>query len=348
MNGWMRWAVRAAAAVALVSAADSLAAEPSAADKTAARALFDEGRRLAAAGQHAQACPKFEESQRLAPGAGTLFNLADCYEQTGKTATAWSSFLEVAAQSKIAGQTEREKVARDRAATLEPKLVRLEVVVPDAAVVAGLEVRRDGSLVGKAMWGQPVPVDPGSHTLEAAAPGKKPWSTSVQIAAGKPVETVTIPVLENAPEAPAPVVAAAASGATGPAAGAGPTGRDRPDPAAGGTQRTVGLVVGGAGVIGVGLGVYFGLSARSKSADSEAYCAGGACWDARGVDLRSEAGTSADIATVAWGVGLAALAAGAVLYFTAPQPGAAKTGGAAAGLRSVALAPGGIAVKGAW
>src|SRR5260221_11014313 len=63
-------------------------------DPVAARTLFDEGRKLLADGKYDAACPKLEESQRLDPGTGTLFNLADCWEQIGRTASAWARFLE--------------------------------------------------------------------------------------------------------------------------------------------------------------------------------------------------------------------------------------------------------------
>src|SRR5205807_91874 len=91
--------------------------------------LFLEGRKLAAAGDYAAACPKFEDSYRLDPGIGTNFNLADCYEHRGLIASAWARFLDVAAATKAVGQSERERVARARAALLEPKLARLTLEV---------------------------------------------------------------------------------------------------------------------------------------------------------------------------------------------------------------------------
>src|SRR6185312_13224264 len=98
-------------------------------DEAAARALFFEARRLVAAGNYAAACPKFEDSYRLDPGIGTSFNLADCYEHSGRTASAWARFLDVAAATKAAGQLDRERVARARAAALEPKLARMTLKV---------------------------------------------------------------------------------------------------------------------------------------------------------------------------------------------------------------------------
>src|SRR5258706_9020963 len=95
-------------------------ADASPADKATAQALFDQGKTLLSKGDVAGACPKFEESQRLDPGIGTQFNLATCYERAGRTASAWTLFLEVASAARAAHQPDREKLARSRAADLEP------------------------------------------------------------------------------------------------------------------------------------------------------------------------------------------------------------------------------------
>src|SRR4029078_12277038 len=85
-------------------------------DAATAQSLYDEGRQLMEQGKHADACPKLEASQKLDPGPGTQFHLADCYEHIGRTASAWALFLEVAGAAKAHGKTEQEQIARDRAA----------------------------------------------------------------------------------------------------------------------------------------------------------------------------------------------------------------------------------------
>src|ERR1700683_67483 len=116
----MKRALARSFAVALVSlgwATPSRAQEPSAdlANRTAAEALFSEGKERLRAGRFAEACTKLAESQQLSPGAGTLLNLADCYEKNGQTASAWTEFRASAALARTKGQTEREQTARDRA-----------------------------------------------------------------------------------------------------------------------------------------------------------------------------------------------------------------------------------------
>ena len=186
-------------------------------DPAAAQALFTEAKKLMSAGKYADACPKLEESERSSPAIGTKFNLADCYEHTGRMASAWAEFLSVASAAKNANQGAREKAARDRAKALEPKLSRIAIVVPDASAVTGLEVKRDDDVVGSGQWGEALPVDPGQHTLTARAPGKRPWKTIVEVAGAGGAAKVIVPPLDDEPApAPAPVRAAPAVSAASP------------------------------------------------------------------------------------------------------------------------------------
>lgn len=191
---------------ALFAASAPARADVPATDKAAAEALFDHAKSLMKEGRYPEACLKFQESQRIDPGIGTMLYLADCFEKNGQAASAWAGFLEAAAAAKAAGQAEREKKARDRAAALEPRLTRLSITVVPGGEVPGLEVKRDGRPVSKALWGTPVPLDPGEHVVEATAPGKKPWSQTVKLDPASLIATsVVIPTLEAAPKA-APVV----------------------------------------------------------------------------------------------------------------------------------------------
>ncbi len=288
-------------------------------DPAAAEALFEQAKRLMAAGNYAGACPKLEESQRLDPGVGTQFNLADCYEHAGRTATAWALFVEVASSLGRTGDKEREKVAHDRAAAITGRLSRLTIVAP--ANVSGLEVRRDGEVVGSAAWGTAMPVDPGNHLLEATAPGKKKWSTTVAVGANGATATTTIPEL-----APGDTSDSSAPGAGAPST----------------TQRTIAIVLGSAGVVGVGIGAGFGISAFAQHSSYVKECPMDHCTTAQGVADHDSAARAANISTAAFAVGLAAGVAGLVVGLTAPKADAPTT--ARAGERRGAPA-GGVAIR---
>lgn len=288
----------------------------SAESKTDAQTAFDLGKKLMLEGKFVDACPKFADSLRLDPGVGTMLFLADCYEKVGRNASAWAEFRE--AQGVAARQSDgRELVARDRADALEPKLSKLIIVVPpEQASLPQLKVMRDGAEVGQALWGAAVPVDPGPHQISATAAKKKEWSTKVTIAASAPPSTVSVPALMDAPieivAAPPPPPRAIDD--TSP-----------PESSKGGDkQRLLGIGVAALGVVGVAVGSVFGLEAISKKRESNDHCHDGNHCDQTGVDSRSAAGTDATISTVTFGLGIAALAGGAVLYFTAPH--ASKSG----------------------
>lgn len=287
------------------------AAAQSASNRAAAQALFDQAKELVKKGDAENACPRFEESLRLDPGIGTRFNLADCYERIGKTASAWTLFIEVALAAKASDRGKHEEVARQRAAKLEGKLSKLVIVVPEPHRVAGLVVERGGEETGAAQWGIPIPVDPGVHKVSAEAPNKTRWEGTVEVEPGGVTATITLPTLEDAPKQ-----AEASTTPTSAVVGGGAAGTDE---AGGSNQRLYAYATGGAGIVLLGVGTFFGLQAISKNNDSSQYCDATTCREQAGVDLRDEAQTSGNIATAAFIVGGAAVAGGLVLYLTAPD-----------------------------
>lgn len=166
---------------------------------TAAQALFDEAKRLMANGNLAEACPKLEESQKLDPALGTVLNLADCYERDGRLASAWSHFVEAEGIARGGGHLDAESVARDRASRLAAVLSNVVIEVEPEASTPGLEITRDGVVVGPAQWGVPIPADRGVHVVKATAPGKKNWDARFEVSAQGATVTIRVRALDSEP-----------------------------------------------------------------------------------------------------------------------------------------------------
>ena len=299
---------RAIAAMLMCGLVANAAAQPTEAVKRA-DALFQEGRRLLDAGDAAAACPKFEESQRLDPGLGTLLNLADCYERTSRLASALTAFRSAEEQARRLGEKKREVAAADRARALEGRVSRMTITLAAGDRPAGFAVRQNGATVTALDFGRSIAVDPGAITIEASAPGYATFRKVVTIGAAQSSHQVDVPVLtattatpppaDDPPHIDAPVV---------------PPPRAH-DPGVG--RRRLGLIVGGAGVVGPGAGVAIGLVAKGRYAD--AGCDGGVCGTTADLDAANAARRLGNVGTIVGGVGVVALAAGAVVWLTAPK-----------------------------
>lgn len=186
----------AALGLALTFTAAPALAQEDPADPNAAQAdaLFNEGRDLMANGQYASACPKFEQSQKLRPGIGTLFNLADCHEKIGKLTLAYQEFKEVVDRTKVALQPERQKIAEERVAALEAKLGKLVIQIPPTQLKVSVEL--DGTVLLPDRIGVPLLIPAGDHTVRATTPqdAGDPFETSFSMPGGGATTTVTIPV----------------------------------------------------------------------------------------------------------------------------------------------------------
>jgi hypothetical protein len=289
--------------------------------KAAAEALFDEGLALMRKGDFAAACIKLEQSQSIDHGIGTMLYLAECYEKSGRTASAWAMFRQAASEAAASGESQRAEAGRQRAEKLTPMLSKLTVSVT-APAPAGLELTRNGAALPSALWGTPVPVDPGDQRVEARAPGYLPWSGTVRVAANADAQTLSVPALtpqpvNELPVAQAPVVAPVAPPpAPAPAAASADTTATQ---TSGSTQRIVGIVIGAVGVVGIGVGSVFGLKAISKNDDAKKHCpAGDSSCDMQGVSLTKDAQSAARMANVFVIGGAVLAAAGIVTYLMAP------------------------------
>jgi hypothetical protein len=259
--------------------------------------LFKEGRTLMNAGDFVSACTKFEESERLDPALGTLFNIGLCTEGQGKLASALVIWRDAQAQAQQAGEAKRAATAAEHIAALEPRVPMLTVTVVEPA--PGERVTVGVRELPAASWGQPIPIDPGDVIVAASAPAREDFSTRV-VVREKDRQTVELKRLQEVER------------------------RDVVPEASPPRSHTLayGLGAGGAGAVVIA-GV-LALTARSKyeHAFDSGQCdrATLAC-DGAGQAATDAARNRGNIATVIGSVGLAAVAAGVILYVTAPSGG---------------------------
>jgi hypothetical protein len=294
------------------------------------RTLFNEGVALYNKGDFEAACPKLEASLKAYAGVGTRGKLAECYEKLGRYASAYAAYREVAQLATRSGDPAREQVASERAKSLEPKLSYVTVTVPPANDVAGLVVKRNGREVERAKLGSAEPVDAGSVAFEVSAPGRRSFNGKVTVAQGQAAR-FEVPALALE-VAPPPPVTSSPTSTPAPALAPPPVSADDSTALYGDRpswQRPLGFVLLGSGVVAMGVGGFFGLSAKTKYNDA---FDGGGCvratktCDAPGQAAVDDARSKATLSTILFGAGGGLAVVGAIVLLTAPsnKPGALR------------------------
>ncbi|HTJ41820.1 MAG TPA: hypothetical protein VL463_06970 [Kofleriaceae bacterium] len=263
-------------------------------DKATADRLFDEGRAAMAANDYASACPKLEESQRLDPALGTLLNIGLCYEGQGRLASALAVWREAEDQARGAGETKRATTAAEHIAALEPRVPTITVQVTSPS--PGMQVTIGGKPVASSAWGQPAPADPGDVAITATAPDAEPFATTISVKE-RDRAVVVVPALAVIEKGGMP-------------------------PAEMHPRRNIALLVGGGGLVVTAIGVVLAVGAKSdyNKAFDDGHCdrATLSCDDV-GQAATDKARGRGTTATIVGALGLAAVAAGVVVYVTAPE-----------------------------
>jgi serine/threonine-protein kinase len=318
---------------ACIASAPAMVFAQSAQDKADAEVLFNAAKTALAAGNFADACPKFAESQRKDPAIGTALYLAECYERSGKIASAWAQFR-VAEDMANQRHDNRAALAKQRADRLAPSKMTI-VISPEAKDTSGLEVKRDGESVGSAFFGLPAPLDGGRHTVIASAPGKRAFEWSGDVPQQGGAITVTIPKLESGSTpvatatvtAPIPTVTATAT--VTPTATATTTATPPPDTSGGGMSgvKVAGIIIGSVGLVAMGTSLIVNVAERSTF--DSVVKPNGTC-DASSNPLHCTKQSDADTANNAVNIsnyvgttlfvsGAVLTVAGIVMFFVAPK-----------------------------
>jgi tetratricopeptide (TPR) repeat protein len=266
--------------------------------ETKADRLFAKGKQQLADKKYAEACATFEEVDRLDPGIGAKMNIAKCYEEWGKLAKAFEWYRNAEKMARDTKDKRADKI-KEVSDALDADVPRLTIKLPAGVDPAYAAVRLDGATFPPAELGKEQRVDPGQHAI-GYLDGGKPKTKTVTLERGGSTET------ELVFEAPKKLT-------DKPPGGTRPSTRNN--------RKLLGLGIGGAGVLGLGIAGIVTLRAKSSYQDAlDDSCRGepDMC-DARGLKLTGNARSRANVATVVSAISLAAVAGGVVLYLTAPK-----------------------------
>ncbi len=290
----MKRTIAAAALATCLGLLASAAAEPTEAEKEAARILFTEGAELRAAGKTAAALDRFRRAYDLAVTPITALELGRTHAMLGHLIEARRLYRSIESIEIKPSESAKSAAARAEAKQLAQALdARIPTIV---VTVVGDEPIESATLDGRALdvatLSSPIAVDPGKHVIAVRAKtertvevtlaeGDRDRAITIDLAPPKPVAVVAPPE-PSAPPAPKPVLPPDAP-------------RDRSGWSA--LTWTSGVVSGVALAVGAGAGVL----ALSRAGDVRDGCSGGVCPPSRHDDLDATR-TWATVSTVGFGV----------------------------------------------
>jgi hypothetical protein len=294
-----------AIAFALAIASSVVVTSPPAFAKNAeAVEHFELGRKLVREGKWQDAASEFEKSLALEQAVGPMLNLANAYEKLGRLASAAKTFRTA---QKLASQTPGDEA---RATEAAGRARELEEKVPTISLSADADVSLEIRGVGAVTRDAPIAIDPGRHTITATAPGKRPRTLEVVVAARDRLKVV-VPSLDEPLRVDEPRSESHS-----------PT-PETPTSTSTSTTEVLAYAAVGTGVVGLVVGGAFGLVAASDKSDLEGLCPRYPTCPAANANAAHEAddsfGRNAAISTIGFVAGGVLVAAGVALYFLAPR-----------------------------
>lgn len=346
----MKRALGILAVTASLSVSAPAFADPSPAEKEAARQLMDEGDRRTTARDFAGALDAFTRAHALMHVPTTGIEVARTYVALGKLVEARELALEVMRHPPAAGEPVVFRRARADAQTMAEELGRRipTLLVRVNGGDAPWTLRIDGRVVAEVARGVPYPVNPGRVQVEVAGQAYRTARRAVDVSER---QRSTIDVsLERDPAAPAVAAAPAPAPAFSPASAppqrsATPTPTPFTPPPNEPESHTSPLVFAGFGAaaVGVGVGTVAGLMSLGKTGDVKDQCTGNVC-PASTEDDRASAKTLAWVSNVGFGVGVVGLALGTYALVSGPSKPSASASARASIAPVAAASPSGLSL----
>lgn len=324
-----------------LSAPGLVSAQPTDAERAAAKQAFDEGLELEKKADYSAALARFQKVGEFKMTPHVRFHIALCEEKLGRLVSAMRGFELAAAEAVKMGkdaQVVADK-APERAEALRKRIAAVRIEVKGKVLHS--RVLLDGQPVSSKDFNTLLPVDPGIHAIEVETDGAIAQRKDVTLPE-KGYETITLEVEDKE----RPIVALTASATT--TASATATAPPPPLP-----SRVPAFALAGAGLASfIGAGVFYGMRAGAIGQFEELCPADRFPKDANGQQdcpaaaqgPHGDAQTFTVAAGVLTGVGVAALAgAGAYWLLTQRRPANGQPAKPAVG---VSVSPAGIRVIG--
>ena len=297
----------------------SVPAPAASSDEDRRNALFQQGVEAASAARWADAKARFAEALEIRVSPRVLFSLAETEEHLGQLTEAMADYERSAAATPA--DPEVVRLCTDVRRRLDARIPQIRLRPAAGSVTAVTVDDRPASV------DEPVRVDPGEHRIGVTASDGSTLTITVSVAEGQRLDV---------PLRPQEVKTDRSDAKTTPPPRSPDSGRS--------PWKTVGWITASAGVVGLGIGVAFGIDAKVQlDASNRSGCSGDAC-NAQGTSTRHQALDAATVSTVAFIAGGVLAAAGVALWLLPPS----RTGASASISASAAPGGGALLLSGAW
>jgi hypothetical protein len=254
-------------------------------------------------GRCKEAEPRLLESDRAEPNVGARLSLAECAVRENRLADAWNDYALAAALATAKGDTDRAEGARQAAADLTSKVLRVTLTLPPGE---RFEISLDAQVLSDAdreLLPTGYAIEPSVvHTFKVSAPNHPLWIKADVIGYGGDELPPLVVTFDSEPT----------SGDDAP--------RAHPE---GSTARRVAIVGAAAGAVGLAVGAIFGglaLGTRSSILDAcGSYPAPCSAPPGSQNDRNARLKAEATVSSIGFVAGSVLIAAGAILYVAAPR-----------------------------
>jgi hypothetical protein len=273
--------------------------------RSAARAAATEGLQALSEGRYKDALDLCTRAESLMHAPTHLLLIARAQTKLGHLVEAQEAYIRVTRDTLAPDAphafVDAQHTAAEEQAELALRVPSLKVAI-EGATAQQAKVTLDGNPLAPALVGLAMPINPGTYTLAATAPGMEASAVTVTVAEGAK-QTVLLSL-----KAPAPIAAEAA-----------PEGAEAPGGAHGhGGVKTAGWISLAVGVAGLAAGTVFLVLNHSEQSSADNFCPKNDCPLSKQGTIDSDENSAKSDATLAWvgyGVGaVGVLLGGALLW----------------------------------